>query len=417
MLLAIELENFFSIKNKIRLDFRAGNIQTAAAKMLPDNLFVWNGQKILKTIGLFGPNAAGKTNILKAINFCCRMVINSHQHNQGVTFNFKPFKFDGWDKKPSRFYIDFVCENIEYEYSFTLTTSEILEESLYYYPNNRKAKVFERKNGKYIFGTGGINRPVEVANNTSSKQLYLSVASKSDRKIAKDVYLYFFQTFLLGLVQMQDASIEILFKHEKKIILKALEVCDSDIFDIGVEHEKGFAPVPVQSPSLDGQQIDFEIKPIDIMRFRTYHRTNPNIPFDFETEESNGTKRIFTILLRLLDIARNKKSMMIDEFDTSLHPHLSQFIIDLVHASECSQLLFTSHNASLIDMERFRKDQIVFVNKRVDGSTEVYTLYDFKDFRDTMDAEKGYLQGRFDAVPIVTSSVSTLKRLLNEKIK
>lgn len=417
MLLAIELENFFSIKNKIRLDFRAGNIQTAAAKMLPDNLFVWNGQKILKTIGLFGPNAAGKTNILKAINFCCRMVINSHQHNQGVTFNFKPFKFDGWDKKPSRFYIDFVCENIEYEYSFTLTTSEILEESLYYYPNNRKAKLFERKGNNYSFGVKGINRPAEVANNTSSKQLYLSVASKSDRKIAKDVYLYFFQTFLLGLVQMQDASIEILFKHEKKIILKALEVCDSDIFDIGVEHEKGFAPVPVQSPSLDGQQIDFEIKPIDIMRFRTYHRTNPNIPFDFETEESNGTKRIFTILLRLLDIARNKKSMMIDEFDTSLHPHLSQFIIDLVHASECSQLLFTSHNASLIDMERFRKDQIVFVNKRVDGSTEVYTLYDFKDFRDTMDAEKGYLQGRFDAVPIVTSSVSTLKRLLNEKIK
>mgnify|MGYP003499233179 FL=1 len=93
-LLAIELENFFSIKNKIRLDFRAGNIHTAAAKMLSDNVFEWNGQKILKTVGLFGPNAAGKSNIMKAINFCCRMILDSHAHNQGIVFNFKPFKFD-----------------------------------------------------------------------------------------------------------------------------------------------------------------------------------------------------------------------------------------------------------------------------------------------------------------------------------
>lgn len=108
---------------------------------------------------------------------------------------------------------------------------------------------------------------------------------------------------------------------------------------------------------------------------------------------------------------------MIDEFDTSLHPHLSQFVIDMVHASECSQLLFTTHNAALIDMDRFRKDQIIFVNKKRDGSSDVYSLYDFKDFRETMNATKGYLQGRFDAVPIVTSSVSTLKRLLKGDIK
>lgn len=414
-LLAIELENFFSIKNKIRLDFRAGNIHTAAAKMLSDNIFEWNGQKILKTVGLFGPNAAGKSNIMKAINFCCRMILDSHAHNQGVVFNFKPFKFDGWDQKPSSFYIDFVCENIEYEYSFKLTTTEILEEALYYYPNNRKAKIFERKGSKYTFGTKGINRPAEVANDTSSTQLYLSVASQKGRNIAKSVYLYFLQTFLLGLVQMQDASIENLFKQEKKIIMKALEVCDSDICDIAVEHKKGFAPVP--TPSLDGQQIGFQMQPIDIMRFHTYHRNNPNIPFDFETEESNGTKRIFTILIRLLDVARNKKSMMIDEFDTSMHPHLAQFVIDLVHASESSQLLFTSHNAALIDMDRFRKDQIYFINKKVDGSTDAYSLYDFKDFRETMDATKGYLQGRFDAVPIITSSVATLKQLLKGGIK
>ena len=73
-----------------------------------------------------------------------------------------------------------------------------------------------------------------------------------------------------------------------------------------------------------------------------------------------------------------------------------------------------SHNTNLIDMKRLRKDLVVFVNKLDDGSTEVYSLYDYKDFRDNMDAEKGYIQGRFDAVPFVDSTVMNLKQLLED---
>jgi len=132
------------------------------------------------------------------------------------------------------------------------------------------------------------------------------------------------------------------------------------------------------------------------------------------TEESNGTRQLFGVLLRLLDVVKNKKALMIDEFDLSLHTLLADFILDLIHASTSSQLLFTSHNTNLIDVSRLRKDQILFVNKKDDGSTEVYSLYDFKEFRDNMDAEKGYKQGRFDAIPLVSSSVSTLKQLLED---
>ena len=115
MLIKIELENFFSIKEKITIDFRAGNTNSKRALMLDHNTIEWNGQKLLKTIGLFGPNASGKSNIVKAIKFCCSMIFESHLHNENTMFNFQPFKFDGWDKKPSRFLVDFVCENIEYE--------------------------------------------------------------------------------------------------------------------------------------------------------------------------------------------------------------------------------------------------------------------------------------------------------------
>ena len=133
-----------------------------------------------------------------------------------------------------------------------------------------------------------------------------------------------------------------------------------------------------------------------------------------DKDESTGTRELFKLLLSLLDVVRNKKALMADEFDDRLHTRLADFAIDLIHASERSQFLFSSHNTNLIDANHFRRDQIVFVNKKEDGSTEAYALYDFKDFRDTMDAEKAYIQGRFDAVPYVDTSVSTLKRLLEE---
>ena len=409
MLLAIELENFFSIKNKIRLDFRAGNINTTQAKMLKDNLIEWNGQKILKTIGLFGPNASGKSSIIRAIKFCCMMVLESHQHNENTRFNFQPFKFDGWQDKPSRFYIDFVCEGIEYEYEYTLTTTEILKESLYYYPNHRKTKVFERTGTEYTFGTKVLERPKDVALATSNKNLFLSRASSMNRELAKTVYRFFLNTFLLDLVSLSSTSIEYNFNKYKKVILKALEICDSDICDIKIRHKKVTQPVAVGQ---DDQGLSLELRPVDVIDFKTYHKIDPSIQFDMERDESDGTQRLFAILNRMLDVVSNNKSLMLDEFDRQLHTLLADFLIDLVHASPQSQLLFTSHNTNLIDMDRFRKDQIVFVNKKADGATEVYSLYDFRDFRDTMDAEKGYLTGRFDAIPIVTSSASTLRQLM-----
>ena len=409
MLLAIELENFFSIKNKIRLDFRAGNINTTQAKMLKDNLIEWNGQKILKTIGLWGPNASGKTSIVRAIKFCCMMVLESHQHNENTRFNFQPFKFDGWQEKPSRFFIDFVCDNIEYEYEYTLTTTEILTESLYYYPNHRKTKIFERRGTEYSFGTKVLERPKDVALATSNKNLFLSRASSMNRELAKTIYRFFMNTFLLDLVSLNSTGIEYNFNKYKPLVLKALEICDSDICDIKLRHKKITQPIPVGH---DEQGISLELREVDAIEFKTYHKIDPSIQFDMERDESDGTQRLFAILNRMLDVVSNNKSLMLDEFDRQLHTILADFLIDLVHASPQSQLLFTTHNTNLIDMTRFRKDQIVFVNKKADGATEVYSLYDFRDFRDTMDAEKGYLQGRFDAIPFVTSSASTLRQLM-----
>lgn len=413
MLLRIELSNFFSIKDKVCVDFQATNIHTVRAKELADNVMEWNGMQILKSIGLFGPNASGKSNIIRSVKFCCQMILQSHLHNEGDVFNFEPFRFDGYDKKPSCFLIDFVCEDIEYEYSFELTKNEIIKESLFFYPKKRRAKIFTRdetQNNVYSFAEGIISRPQDVVLNTSKKNLFLSRASSMNREIAQRVYRFFLGTFMLGIVPNDNYIAEQNFTKYKDLIMNALAISDSDIVDIELKHEK----IRMGTPHINGENITIESNDKMVARYKTRHRRNPQQLFDMDTEESDGTKRLFDILLNLLDVLRNDKALMMDEFDLKLHTRLADFILDLTHASRHSQLLFTSHNTNLIDVKRLRKDQIYFVNKKEDSSTDLYSLYDYKDFRDNMDAEKAYIQGRFDAVPYVESSVLNLKKLLED---
>ena len=159
MVLEIRLSNFFSIKDEITLDLRAGNIQSKQTKELCENIFDYNKTNVLKTLAIYGANASGKSNIVKAIRFCNLMILLSHNHNENSIFSFMPFKLDDYQNKPSSYFIRFVSNTIEYEYSFTLTKDKILTEALYFYPKGGVTKIFERnekagdtKSAKYSFG-------------------------------------------------------------------------------------------------------------------------------------------------------------------------------------------------------------------------------------------------------------------------
>jgi hypothetical protein len=131
------------------------------------------------------------------------------------------------------------------------------------------------------------------------------------------------------------------------------------------------------------------------------------------SEESSGTTNLFIILLSVLDIVKNNKVLLIDEIEASLHTSIIEFIIKLFYSSESAQLIFSTHNTKLLDLDKIRKDQVYFVNKQSDASTDLYSLFDYKDFRDTMDVEKAYLQGRFDAIPVIDDSRANLKSLID----
>ena len=417
MVLEIRLSNFFSIKDEVMLDLRAGNINTQKSKALTHNIFDYGAIKVLKTIALYGANASGKSNIIKAIRFCNSMVFASHQHNENAIFNFQAFKFKAYINKPSTYFIRFVNNNIEYEYSFSLTRTEIITESLYHYPKGRRAKIFTRdenlgktKKDIYSFGTL-IKRPMDVAENTSHKTLYISRASQMDRVIPKEIFKYFSETFVLGYRGFNARSVDILFKENKNLLLQALKIADSDIIDI--QKIKEFRKVKNFKADLKTDKTSVEDIEEEYFKFITYHKSSPKTPFDFSTEESDGTQKLFFIMLTIIDIVKNNKILIIDEIEDSLHTNIIEYIIGVFNASKQAQLIYSTHNTKLLNLNKLRKDQIFFVNKNDDASTDLYSLYDYNDFRDTMDVEKAYLQGRFDAVPFIDDSIENLKLIID----
>ena len=391
MIISLRLKNFYSMKDDAVLDFTAESPSRKNKDNLSENLIEFSGDSFVNIIGLFGSNAAGKSNMIKAIDFCRRLVLESHLNNEGSEFDFEPFKFDS--DKPSEFYIDFVTQGIEYEYSFTLHKGRVLRESLYYYPLKRKAKVFTRDNGMaYTHRKGTIQRPTEVEANTGDKTLFLSRASSMNRPLAQTVYRFFLNEMVVGTgsFDLSRLSRED-FTTYKGLLLKAFEVSDSDITDIRMTEDS-----------------------LGRMRLQTFHRENPAIAFDFEKEESEGTKRLFFILLVLLKRSMAGAAVFLDEFDLKLHLRLAEFILDVIRASAGAQMVFTSHNPLLIDMDRLRKEQIVFVNKQSNGNSEFIPLSDFELGKKT-DILKAYLQGRFDAVPYVGNIYSVLSEMMNNR--
>ncbi|MDR0560477.1 MAG: ATP-binding protein [Prevotellaceae bacterium] len=415
MVLEIRLSNFFSIKDEIVLDLRVGGSKSQPTQRLQANTFAYKDEHLLKSVAIYGANASGKSNIIKAIQLSVQMILQSHLYNENVVFNIAPFKFEDFPKKPSFFLIRFIMNEIEYEYSFSFSRNEIFTEELYYYPNGRRAKVFTRnesagkeKSEIYSFGSA-IRKPLDVAENTSRKTLYISRASQMDREIAKEVFRFFAEKICLGF-DFEPLFIEKSFVENKDVVLKALQIADSDIVNVVMEKIK--QPHKNINFDLASKQVVEQNVTLDLLNFVTFHKTNQQIPFNFLNEESRGTQILFYTILNVIDVIKNNKLLLIDEIEQSLHSKIVEYIVSLFHAGNSAQIVYTTHNTNLLNLNKLRKDQIYFVIKKDDGSSDLYSLFDYKDFRDTMDVEKAYLQGRFDAIPYIDDSLENLKTII-----
>ena len=384
MIIDIHLSNFYSIDNDITLSLQAVNLRGKQALALKNNVFMCGDEKLLKTVVIYGANASGKSNIIKAIRTCLKLILNSHNHNEDTVFDFAPFKFAD-SEKLSHFDIRFLIDGIEYEYSFSLTKTEIFTESLYFYPHGRKALVFTRDETKgkkkdvYSFGKL-IKRPLAAVESTSRKTLFISRASQMDCDIAKKVFTYFKNKVIFDYADYSPFVIEESLKNNKEDLLKLLKAADCDIVDF---------------------QITKKDRALTNSRITTFHKPDPLIPFDFDSEEATGTKEMVKLLLVVLTAVKEGRLLLIDGLEKGLHVKALEFILNLFNSADSAQLIFTTHNTHLLSLQKFRKDQIYFVNKTASGASDVYFLHDFKDVKDDIDLQKAYLQGQFDAIPYI----------------
>lgn len=377
MIISLKLKNFYSLRDEVVIDFTSVPLRSDRVEK-DSNLIEFKNDKFVNVIGLFGSNAAGKSNLIKAVSFCRNFILNSHLYHEGDKLDYQPFKFDC--DEPSTFEISFVADGVEYEYSFALYNGHVISEALYQFPHNRKSKVFTREEtNKYSYGKSVLSRPREIESNTGPQTLFLSRASSMNRPLAQTIYSFFRDSVLVGLPVSEISQLDpIVFEVNKPMLLKGFEVSDSDIIDIRLVRDEG------------GRS-----------RLTSYHREDPSIAFDFEREESDGTKRLLYVLMAILGGKTLNTTIFMDEFDLKLHLRLAEFVLDVIRSTGKSQLVFTSHNSNLINPDKMRREQIVFVNKQADGNSEFIPLCEFSDVSDRTDIQKAYLQGRFDAVPYI----------------
>jgi len=425
MLIEFSIENFRSFKEKVTLSLLA-----SSDKSLDNNLIktdVLNNYNLLRSEVIYGANASGKSNIVFALISLKKLVMNSHQFQKGTKIDYSPFKLDEKCLSlPSKFEVILIKNNIRYVYGVSFTSEKIIDEYLYYYPEGRKALIFERKDtDNYRFTTDKKEQKF-LSEKTLQNVLYLSNSTKLNYRKTSDVFDWFKDTLrIIGTTdhpQLIEDSIESLNKDKKlkEFILKGLNEADLGIVDISASIEKvsiedldeievspEFVPffkknLMLQTSGEDIQLINMEIK--------TFHNVineygkELKISFDFE-DESEGTKRLFSLIGIWIDVLRNGRILIVDELDTKLHHLLNILLIKLFHdptQNKCNaQLIFTTHNTNLLDLDLFRRDQIWFTEKNPSfGNTDLYSLIEFSPRKDK-NIQKGYLAGRYGAIPFI----------------
>lgn len=360
---------------------------------------------LLSSAAVFGPNASGKSYLLKGLK-ALKSAVKDTKAKRDILYGYEPFRLSkDTIEAPCEFRITFALEEGIFDYRIAYTNSSIVSESLSDVTSKNRV-IFER-NGSVIKTPGCI----DVIDRTTEKSAYLTVASKYNDGLCNRIYDSIMNIEYLDGDEMNEriaSSYRYYEEHEdvKQIVLDGLKAADFNISRIRGELNKNLlALLKKEMISLNIDEEDVRIPP-DIYITHNYRSVPPEMQeFPFEIE-SNGTKTMLGIMGPIASALRDGRTVVIDEFGSCLHPVLTRWIVGLFGKDfniNNSQLIVNTHDLSLMDIQEvLRRDQIYFVNKdREMGSSELYSLSDFKGVRKDAVVLKDYLFGRFDAVPNV----------------
>ncbi len=405
MLIQFSVKNFMSFKNRKTFTLLAG-----AEKENKENLISTENEKILKTAAIYGANASGKTNFMKALTAAILMIRKSNTRNvSDLLTEMKPFIFDKKTSKlPCEFEFIFIKNDVKYIYGFAADKYKIYDEYLYKYLSAKPSLVFSRdENSEYKFPQSEKNKLSELATKNTEKRLFLSTATEWNYITTREPYMFF----------AEDIDV---FNDYNNISGFAFNSFENDKDG----KLKEFTINLLKEADIVIKDYNFEVQNIDVSNFAfaINHVTNKSVRistmheienengekenFEFDiSEESLGTKNLFLFSPVLKDAFQRGKVIVIDEIEKSLHPLLVQYIIELFYNEKVNvnnaQLIFSTHDTNLLSLDIFRRDQIWFTEKDIKkGSTDLYPLDDFS-VRKNENIQKGYLMGRYGAIPFL----------------
>lgn len=421
MIIDFTITNFRSLKSGQTLSLHVDN----PGQHLAQHVVYPSGDKIgvLCSAGIYGANASGKSNVLKAFEALSFIACKSGDLKDGKEIPcFEPYRLSRLTKEfPVKFEIEFFnTDKIRYVYSVSFTNDEIVEEILDYYPTRQKANLFTRVKhdtwetikfgGRY---KGGTKRIPFFKNNS-----YLSKAGENAgaSEIIRSVYKYFRQN-LSVLSPNHKVFHKDLFANSEMIsgTAKFLSYVDTGISDIEARVKEGKISES-QLEKIPDQIRDLMIA-MDKEEFLFSHNSEDGAVELFEEEmESDGTQKLFNMIPLLMKVFSAGRVLIMDEIDHSLHPHIAEMIIKLFNDptinTNHAQLIFSTHNTSLMSSDKLRRDQIWFTQKSA-GATSLYSLdqYDKSRVKTNSPFSVWYDDGRFGAVPIIDYlSVANLLR-------
>lgn len=412
MLVEFCIANFRSFRDPQTLSMVAANFEDHRLTHTFDS-GLKGFDRFLRSAAIYGANAAGKTNLLRAIQFMQQFVINSASTTT-PQYLYSPFRFSAETRKaPSEFQVTFVQQETRYEYGFEMGPDRIEKEWLVEYTHPRGRELFTRtfnenkneydwKFSSYLKGArtlwGEATRP---------NALFLSTAIQLNSKTLLPVFEWFQKRLVViaGATKLNAAlTLKLLDQPDgKERLLPFLQEADLGIVDLDIKRE----PIPSGSTIINPSMI-FEQTPTGANQVRItlshWASDKEAIPLDL-AEESSGTQTLFQSAGAWLNVFANGEVLLFDEIDASLHPLLVRFLIQKFHSNETNsrnaQLVFTTHNTFLI--KEFRRDQIWFVDKKQDGASLLYPLTNFKPRVDEA-LERNYILGRYGALPILGES-------------
>ena len=420
MLIEFCVENFRSIKDEARLSLVAGSEQERKDSHLVTPVAATKRSSqpsLVRSAVIYGANAAGKTNLLRALETMQSIVLNSHREPGPVPVT--PFLFDQTSrKKPSTFELTCFANGVRYQYGFSANSEHITDEWLYASPKGRTQLWFQRSSNIWKLGDKLSGDREVWRRATRSDALFLSTAVSLNSEQLRPLFDWFRETLHVAAIGTSGNvfSMQKLQENGKSDIIDFLQAADLGIIDLRVI-EQEFTPdlLPDDIPPELREEIVKDLVGKTVADLWLSHDTGQEKPVDLNLrEESDGTQKIFALAGPWVESLLKGHVIVVDELHDNLHPTLVRFLVERFHNISTNvngaQLIFSTHDTSILDQTVFRRDQVWFCERNVRQETTLFPLTDFRPRKGLENLERSYLAGRYGALPYVQSNPTILSR-------